>query len=183
MKFSYNWIKELSWTEKMSEKNIVVNENDNVIDYKERKLIKATDIYRISALWVINSQQQILLARRNVNKDKDPGKLGPAVSGTVAKDESYLENITKETKEEIGIDLENCSFKEIEKIYTKEKHQFFCQWYFLKADINIDDLVVQEDEVGEVFWMNKDEFEKDLRSHPEKYTISMSQHYNILKKY
>jgi hypothetical protein len=32
----------------------IVNDNDEIIGYKERKEIQTEDIYRISSLWVVN---------------------------------------------------------------------------------------------------------------------------------
>ena len=162
----------------------IVDKNDEIIEYKEReKINKENDIYRISALWVINSQKQILLTQRSFAKTHSPGKWGPAVSGTVAKGETYLENILKETKEEIGIDLEEYNFQKVEKIFTDANWKFFCQWYFVKLDLPLEKFVFLKDEVEQLKWMDKKEFEKDLKNHPEKYTTNMSRHYTILEKY
>lgn len=82
----------------------IVNENDEYIGAKERSEIDhGTDIYRVSALWLINSLGQVLLAKRAATKDHSPGKWGPAVAGTVEESETYDENIRKEAKEEIGL--------------------------------------------------------------------------------
>lgn len=53
----------------------IVNDRDVVIGVKERKDINPKiDIFRASTLWITNSKGQTLLARRVLNKDKDPGK-------------------------------------------------------------------------------------------------------------
>ncbi len=162
----------------------IVDSNDKIIKYKERKQInRREDIYRISALWVVNSQKQILLAQRSFTKTHSPGKWGPAVAGTVAKEETYLENILKETEEEIGIDLEDYNFQQVEKIFTDADWKFFCQWYFAKVDLLLEKFIFPKDEVEQLKWMDRKEFEKDLKNHPEKYTTNMSQHYKVLKKY
>lgn len=167
----------------MSEKTVIVNDKDEIVSYKNRELIKSNDIYRVSALWIINSQEQILFAKRSFNKINNPGKWGPAVSGTVEENENYLNNIIKETREEIGIDLTQYSFEKIEKIYTDGKYNFFCQWYLLKEDIDINNLEIQKDEVEEIKWMNKEKFRNNLKKNPKKYTISMQKHFDILQKY
>lgn len=81
----------------------IVDEEDNIIDYKERKKLDLKDIYRVSALWIENSKGEILLAQRSFNKKHHPGLWGPAVAGTVEKGESYEENISHEIEEELGI--------------------------------------------------------------------------------
>jgi isopentenyldiphosphate isomerase len=167
----------------MSEIIPIVDKNDQVIEYRERELVGKGDIYRVSALWLVNSQKQVLLAQRSFGKSHGSGKWGPAVAGTVAKSESYLDNIIKETQEEIGIDLEKYNFKKVDKIFTDFNWTFFCQWYFLKADISLDEFIFPLDEVEQLKWIDKNEFEKDLSENPKKYTTAMSYHYETLKKY
>ncbi|EKE21575.1 MAG: nucleoside diphosphate (NUDIX) hydrolase [uncultured bacterium] len=167
----------------MNEKIIIVDENDNPIGFKERNLIEQSDIYRVSALWIVNSKDQILLAQRNLNKKHDTGKWGPAVSGTVEENEDYKNNIIKETQEEIGIDLNKYNFKKIDKIKNEGKYNFFCQWYLLRADIEIDEFVIQKDEVDEIVWIDKDVFEKELELNSKKYIGSMPTHFEFLKRY
>jgi len=168
----------------MNEKSIIVDNEDNPIGTNDRVEIGPEDIYRVSALWVVNFKHQILLAKRNKDKKNDPGKWGPAVSGTVAQGEEYIDNIVKETQEEIGIDLRKYNFKEIDKIRVPNvKHNFFCQWYLLKENLDISKLIIQKEEVDEVIWINKDEFEKKLTLNPQEYTISMPEHFTVLKKY
>lgn len=74
----------------------VVNDSDEVIGHKFRNDIDfVKDIYRVAALWLTNSQGQVLIAQRLLTKDKDPGKWGPAAAGTLEKDETYESNIYK----------------------------------------------------------------------------------------
>jgi isopentenyl-diphosphate Delta-isomerase len=77
----------------MSEKIIIVDENDNVVGAKEKSDIDySKDIYRSSALWIFNSGGEILLAQRSVKDDRHPGHWGPAVAGTVDEGETYESN-------------------------------------------------------------------------------------------
>lgn len=167
----------------MIEKSIIVDKNDNPIGAKERNLIEESDIYRVSALWIVNSKNQVLLAKRNIHKKNDPGKWGPAVTGTVEEGETYRENIIKETKKELGINLEKNLLKKIHKIRIFGKHNLFCQWYLFHIDMGIDDFVLQEGEVDEIAWVDKDILEKDLTNYPEKYTSSLLGNFEVLKKY
>jgi len=84
----------------------IVKNNDEIIKYKKRSEILENDIYRVSSLWITNSSGEVLLAKRAKIKKNHPGVWGPAVSGTVEKDETYYENILKETNEEIGLDVD-----------------------------------------------------------------------------
>ena len=75
----------------------IVDKNDTVIGTKERDEIDySSDIYRVSALWLTNSNGQALIAKRAMAKKNSPGKWGPAVAGTLETDETYETNIYKD---------------------------------------------------------------------------------------
>ena len=102
----------------------IVNEQEEIIGYKERDDRNDKDIIRITGLWVTNKERNILLARRSFNKKHHPGVWGPAVSGTVEEGETYESNIIKEAEEEIGL----TGFKPISRV-TKRKY-FFSTYKF-----------------------------------------------------
>ena len=55
----------------------IVDENDKLIEYKERDTLDHTkDVYRVSALWIINSKGDVLLAKRVATKTQDPNRWG-----------------------------------------------------------------------------------------------------------
>ncbi len=145
----------------------VVNENDELIRYKEREELAPEDIYRVSALWLTNPQGQILLAQRAFTKSHDPGKWGPAVAGTVEEGEDYESNIVKEAAEELGlIDLK---LNKLAKLRRRGKYQYFSQWYEAIIDKPEDEFKVQTDEVAAIKWFDKDELRNDLEKNPGKY--------------
>lgn len=137
----------------MSSKTIIVDEKDNIIGSKERDAVKARDIYRVSALWITNSKDEILLACRALTKSHSPGKWGPAVAGTVEESETYYSNITKEAKEELG--LENIEPKVGPKIKVAKNYTYFCQWYLLEIDKPAEEFKIQKEEVEELKWVSK----------------------------
>ncbi|MDD4983355.1 MAG: NUDIX domain-containing protein [Candidatus ainarchaeum sp.] len=143
----------------------IVNEKDKIICYKDRDSIGQKDIYRVSALWIINSKSEFLLAKRVKTKKNNPGKWGPAVAGTVEKGETYKQNILKETKEELGLDPKG--LRQGPKIKNTGEHNFFCQWYFLKQDKDEKEFDFDKKEVDEVKWFSKKEFEKEYLKNPE----------------
>lgn len=81
----------------------IVNEQDEIIGYKDRDLRDPKEITRVSGLWVTDTAEKILLAQRSWKKKSDPGRWGPAVAGTVEEGETYESNIIKEAREEIGL--------------------------------------------------------------------------------
>ena len=151
----------------------IVNEQDQVIGVKERsELDYSKDIYRVSALWLVNSAGKALLAKRASNKDKDPGLWGPAVAGTVDEGETYEDNIYKEAQEEIG--LTGVPFTSGKKMrFSGDPRHYFCQWYFVTVDLGADEFTLQESEVDEVAWVDVETMTLDLQQNPEKYIPTM----------
>ena len=137
------------------EKIIIVDNKDNKIGIKERESITKENIYRVSVLWVTNSKNEILLAKRSLDKTHGSGKWGPAVAGTVEESETYDSNIIKEAEEEIG--LKNIRLQKGLKIRMTTKHNYFCQWYFIKIDRNLNEFKLQESEVAEIKWFSRKE--------------------------
>ena len=152
----------------------IVDEQDNVIGLKERNLIDyQKDIYRVSSLWLTNPKGEILLAHRSAEKRNDPNTWGPAVAGTIEEDENYEENIYKEAMEEIG--LEGVKFTKGPKTRVNYPRNYFCQWYFVEIDREIDSFVMQPEEVDGLKWISMDEFMKDLVENPDNYVPNMPQ--------
>lgn len=153
---------------------ILVDENDNEIGVKGRsQLDHNIDIYRVSALWLTNSKGQVLLARRSLSKDKDPGKWGPAVSGTIDEGETYEENIYKEAGEEIG--LYGLKFILGPKMHITYPRNYFCQWYFVTIDRSSEEFTMQADEVDALEWVELAKLKKELISNHDKYVPAMKQ--------
>lgn len=151
----------------MSKRTVIVNDQDEIIGYKAFGTLSQADIYRVAALWVTNSQGDILLAQRQLGKRHDPGKWGPAVAGTVEEDETYEDNIIKEAAEEIGLlDIHPLPGP---KRRTKDPYNYFTQWYRLTVDTPTADFVLQEEEVKAVRWMSPARLKQDLADHPERY--------------
>jgi isopentenyldiphosphate isomerase len=132
----------------------VVDGNDEYIGDKERsELDFQKDIYRVAALWLTNSANEVLIAQRKFSKDRDPGLWGPAVAGTVEPGETYETNIYKEAEEEIG--LSGLVFTLGPKLRVKTPRNYFCQWY-------------------------KDKLVQEVAQQPEKYIPTMAEVLSIL---
>ncbi len=163
-------------------KIIIVDENNQQIGVKERdSLNHPQDIYRVSALWVNNSKGDVLLAQRSFNKKNQPGLWGPAVSGTVEENETFLSNIIKETEEEIG--LTNIQIEKSKLVfYNNKKRRHFTQLFRVKIDIKASDLKIQEDEVEQVKWFSKDDLAKRLEQSPEKFIYSIKRVFAMMEE-
>ena len=150
---------------------IIVDDCDNIIGIKERNSITKKDVYRVSALWITNSKDEILLARRSLNKEHSPGKWGPAVTGTIEENETYDSNMIKETEEEIG--LKNIKPQKGLKIKMVTKYNYFCQWYFLKIDRNLEEFKIQKSEIEEIEWFSREELSHKINENQDEFILSV----------
>jgi len=53
-------------------KVVVVNEQDEVLGYKNRDDRNQSDIIRVAGLWLVNSANEALIAQRALDKVHDP---------------------------------------------------------------------------------------------------------------
>jgi len=152
----------------MKDIQAIVNQYDEVIWEKLRSEITSDDIYRVSALWLENSAWEVLMSQRGFMKKNNPAKWSAAAAGTVDAGESYDENIYKEVEEELW--LSGYIFEKWEKMRVTWNHNYFCQWYHLKADIDAKDLVLEYPEVESSRWFSPEEIRNILEYSPEIFT-------------
>jgi isopentenyl-diphosphate delta-isomerase len=164
----------------MKPRQVIVDENDQIISHKFREEIVQSDIYRVAALWITNSKGDILLAQRALSKKNDPGRWGPAVTGTVDEGETYETNIVKEAEEELG--LKNIQPQKGPKVRVAHSHNFFDQWFLLTVDQPIEYFKAEPKEVMAIKWFTPEEFEKETTEHPEQFLKSMPQWKKLFKK-
>jgi isopentenyldiphosphate isomerase len=149
----------------------IVDENDNIIRYKDREDRNPNDIFRITAIWVTDENGNILLQQRKLNKKINPGKWSPSVSGTIEESETYESNAYKEMEEEIGV--KNFKLTEVEKIFREPKSgRKFVQLYTCMIPRSYK-LIPQEEEVAQLKWFSKEELLDVYNRKPEDFVDFM----------
>ncbi len=146
----------------------VVDKDDNIITHKKRSDIQQSDIYRVTGLWLENSQGNVLLAQRAWTKKHSPGKWSVAASGTVEKDETYEMNIVKEIKEELGVT--NLILEKTPLYCVYGEHNFFRILYFSECNWPIEKFRIQKEEVESIKWVPRSWIYQDFELHPENYS-------------
>jgi len=155
----------------------IVDENDNEIGLKERDDLLRADIYRVSCVWITDSNGRHLLAQRALTKKHSPGKWGPAAAGTVEAGETYESNIIKEIEEELGISLSVEELRMGPKIKCeRETSTYFSQWYFALVDKDVSEFVFPEREVMALRWFTEEEFREALVERPEDFLQIIHEH-------
>lgn len=151
----------------------IVNEQDELIGYKEKSERDPKEICRITGLWVTDEDNNILLAQRVFTKKHDPGVWGPAVAGTVEEGETYESNVIKEAEEEIG--LRNIKPIPGPKFRRSTSHEYFSQWFTVVVDHDYP-FIKQDDEVEAIRWFTQDEIIKFLEEKPEMFLKNFPQY-------
>ena len=157
----------------------VVDENDEVIMYKERDEIQPEDIYRVSSLWVMNEFWEFLLTQRSALKRNDPNKWTCAVAGTVEEGESYEDNIIKETKEEIWMDIKDPQLLAIRR--RKGNHHYFWATHLVNLPKD-SDFVFDEEEIQKVGWFSIEKIDEWFSLFPNDFVPSFWETWPFVKE-
>ena len=149
----------------------IVDRNDVEIATKERDELAPTDIYRVSALWIVNSRGDILIAQRALTKKKGPGQWGPAAAGTVEVGETYETNIMKEAEEELGVSPSVEDLQAGSKVFIERPDgAYFCQWYFACLDKELAEFVYEPLEVMALAWTSEEKLREAVAARPDDFT-------------
>lgn len=154
----------------------IVDEQDEIIGYKDREDRDPHDIFRATGLWVTDKEGNILLTQRAFTKKDAPGLWSLAVGGTVEEGETYESNIIKEAEEEIG--LVGVGFNFISKTHFFD---CFSQLYIVVVDHDYP-FVKQDEEVEDIKWFSKKELEELLLTKKEMFTRNFPFYYNKIFK-
>ncbi|TKJ17280.1 hypothetical protein CEE44_01970 [Candidatus Woesearchaeota archaeon B3_Woes] len=160
----------------------VVDEFDNVIGSTTRKEVHTKGIlHREVYVYLINSNKEVLLQKR-----KDNHLWDHSIGGHFPINQSYEVAALRESKEELGITLNNQDLKEVAKekfIKIKTSHKGlnkrFAKIFLIKKDIPLTKFKIDKEEIEEIRYFNIDELKKLLLT-PSKMTISSKK---ILEKY
>lgn len=105
--------------------------------------------------WIINSEGKFLVQRRSLTKRNNPGKWS-STNGLVQLGEDRFETVQRETKEELGIDIDKNQIYLVEENHIVGNH-LMVDIFVTYADVNISDITIQESEVDKVCYVSKEE--------------------------
>jgi isopentenyl-diphosphate delta-isomerase len=158
-----------------TEQAVIVDTDDNVLEYRNRDQVGTFDLHRIVAVWIVNADGRVLLAQRAHTMTNQPGVWGPAAAGTVTAGEDYIITAQRELAEEIG--LSEVKLRQVGKFVTDRDFGEcrMCAVFVGAYDGNIDNLQLQPEEVAAVRWMSVKELRAELTNHPQNFVINMQQ--------
>lgn len=106
-----------------------------------------------SDLWIINSENKILIQKRSEQKKLEPN-VWAMTGGSVVLGENSKETIVREAKEELNLDINPDELKLMTKFKTGN---VWIHAYILKHDYDISKIKFKEDEVSDVKWSTWEE--------------------------
>lgn len=137
----------------------ILDENGNLTGQtmnKGDKNVWDKGIYHAGAdVWIINSENLILIQKRSPQKKLQPN-VWAMTGGSVIKGETALEALKRETKEELGVELN------VENAINIKHYRTGNVWldeFIIKQDIDLNEVVLQEDEVSDIKYATFDEIE------------------------
>lgn len=125
--------------------------------------------HKAVVVFIINSKNQVLLQKRSNNKKLWPNMWDITAGGHVLTGEFGFQAIIRETKEELGIELnrEEIIFLGSSLSSNIKKdiiNNHFNEYYVVNKDIDETKLCLQEDEVSEVKWIDSDDIIKKIKN-------------------
>lgn len=138
--------------------------------------VESREICHSKGLWhkavvvfIINSKDQVLLQKRSPNKKLWPNMWDITAGGHVLKGEFGFEAIVRETKEELGIDLDKQEITFIgsaisSNIKSDIINNHFNEFYIVNKDVDETKLKLQKEEVSEVKWIDKNEILEKIKN-------------------
>lgn len=141
----------------------IVNENNQVIAQARREQMRRDNLrHRATYIVVHDGMGKILVQRRTLNKDLQPGLLDATAGGVVQAAEDLRDSARREAKEELGIS--DVPFAEHGQFYYEDQR---CRvWGSLFSCVSHGPFALQAEEISEVRWLSVTEI--DERS--EKFT-------------
>ncbi len=119
------------------------------------------DWHRAAHIWIVAPDGRILLQRRSLRKENNPGLWDVSAAGHVSAGESAVDAAVRETFEELALRItandlqfvttlrESCVLNE-NTYYDNEFHDLF----LVRRDVDITSLKLDPEEVAEVKWVD-----------------------------
>lgn len=132
--------------------------------------------HRTVHVWVLNLKNELLLQKRSAAKESFPGLWDISAAGHISAGDASLDAAQRELKEELGITVRKEDLRLLFTItghYEDSARPFIdnelSDVYLMRADIPVNGMAVDRDEVDEVKYMAVEELKKELERHPELY--------------
>lgn len=136
---------------------------------------------------VSSDNKRVLLQQRSATKKLWPNLWDITAGGHVLSNELGYQSVIREAKEEIGItlkkdDLEFIGATTSENIKGDILNRHYNEYYIAHSNIDVQNIVLQEEEVQDIKWFDKEEIIKKVNNNYEDLTDKIGC-WNYLIKY
>lgn len=125
------------------------DKDGNLTEEKGIRGVKTDKLVGIVIIFIENSKGEFLIQKTSSERNSVFATTG----GHVTYGQTFKEAIINEVKEELGLDITSDDVKEI-KTYIRE--YYIQKVYYMKKNIDIKDITIQESEVEYVKWLDKE---------------------------
>lgn len=129
--------------------------------YLRKDKIPEGGLRLIVHILIFNDRGELLIQQRADHK-KMGGQWDISCGGACKASEDSQDGASRELKEELGLDID---LTNVRPILTANFDQGFDDFYVLRKNIEIKDLILQEDEVKDARWASRDEVFKMHANH------------------
>jgi len=139
------------------------------------------DWHRAAHVWIVSPDGRVLVQRRSLRKENNPGLWDVSAAGHLSAGESAVEAAVRETFEELGLTITPAELRFVAALqescvlndgtyFDNEIHEIF----LVHRDVDLASLKLEPEEVAEVRWVN------DLR--PDASFVPHAQEYALLSR-
>ncbi|MFP4664335.1 MAG: isopentenyl-diphosphate Delta-isomerase [Bacteroidales bacterium] len=157
----------------MQEKVVLVDQHDKQTGVMEKlEAHKKALLHRAVSVFVFNSENQLLIQKRAIEKYHSPGLWTNTACTHPRPRENVIEAADRRLQEEMGIGSSNLQ-KLFDFIYKEELDQGLSEHEFDHVFVGFSDEAPtpDPDEVCDYAYMDGDNLLEDVRNHPEAYTV------------
>jgi isopentenyl-diphosphate delta-isomerase type 1 len=152
------------------EKFDIVDAQDRVIGSAPRSQVHAQGLFhRAVHLWLFHPDGRLLLQKRSLSKDREPGRWTSSVSGHVNSGEEYDVAMNREIPEEIGVPSATC------QDFSKIKYFSACsetdqEFVWLYRAIHPGPFQPDPAEVADLEWFPLKQLEAKIKKQPQEFS-------------
>lgn len=158
----------------------ILNEKEEVIGEKDiKKIYKDGDLHYTVHVYILNSKNEILLQKRNKNKETYPGLWAISTAGHVRSGETPLNACIRELKEELNQDIEAFELEPVVSLRRQEKINgnninAIDKIYLLRKDLS--NIKIQKNELSSIKYMNYLDYKEVLEKKDKHYVPATGEH-------